>query len=361
MSDASLEPGSRTDAVASESAVVLPVAVVGGGRSSRFYRECLTLDSRFDVAWSADDVPADADLNSLAAVFLFDASEKRGDSIRQCLSAGCRVITVSPIAGADSADDDLSSLVGLNKAISDVRILRRGFEDPDYRRACQVVADGEAGDVLHVEFVFNQMAAFFLPEDPETPDLCDQQAAAELEFGVLAAIAPDLLAQLLTLIPRPVVRLFATLSFRRPEFGPVGSLSGRSRLAARPAEVDSGFRVWLEFETGETAQLSVDLASHADIATGWTLQTIRGGYRNSRQVLTESDGEIYDVPVEPGSESLLDAVARFLEASATEGESASTCDGIGRLFSLQTESRVLKLLEAVRDSATKRQTVECRI
>lgn len=361
MSDASLDPESPPDADAPKPVATLPVAVVGSGRSSRFYQECLALDSRFDVASSADGLPVDADLSSLAGVFLFDASEKRIASIRQCLSAGCRVITESPIAESGSTNDDLFPLVAADKDSSKVCILRRGLEDPDFRRACQVVADGEAGQVLHVEFVLNQMAALFLPEDPDAPDLCDQPALAELESGALSAFGPDLLAQLQAMIPQPVVRLFATLSFRRPEFGPVDSPPGQSRLAARPSEVDSGFRVWLEFETGETAQLSVDLASHADVATGWTLQTTRGGYRNSRQVLTEADGEIYDVPVEPGSGSLLDAVAEFLTSQSGGGSSQRANEVPLSLFSVETEMRVLQLLAAIRESASTRQTVACRI
>ena len=357
MTDAAQEPDSRPFADSPEAAAPLPVAVIGSGRSSRFYRECLTLDSRFEVTSQADELPQDADLKSPAAVCLFDATATRLASIRQCLASGCRVVTESPVAA--SASDELAALSGSDNGSSTVFILRRGLEDPDFRRAWEVVSDGEAGDVRHVEFTLQQTAAFFLPEDLDAPDPANLSAPVELESGVLAAFGPDLLAQTLTLIPQPAVRLFATMSFRRPEFGPVESPPGTSRLAARPADVDSGFRVWLEFETGETAQLTVDLASHADVATGWTLQTTRGGYRNSRKVLTEADGEIYDVPVEAGDSSQFDAVAAFLDGGDLEDATAS--DRLRRLFSLQTELRVLKLLEAIRESAAKRQSVECRI
>lgn len=359
MTNAAKEPDSRPSADSPEVAASLPVTVIGSGRSSRFYWECLTLDSRFEVASQSAELPPAVDLKSLAAVFLFDTPPSRLASIRRCLANGCRVVTESPIAATAEASDELAPLVSSDTKASQHFILRRGFEDPDFRRAWEVVSDGEAGDVRHVEFTLQQTAAFFLPEDPDAPDPADSSAPTELESGVLAAFGPDLLAQTLTLIPQQVVRLFATMSFRRPEFGQVDSPPGQSRLAARPADVDSGFRVWLEFETGETAQLTVDLASHADVSTGWTLQTTRGGYRNSRKVLTETDGEIYDVPVEAGDSSLLDAVAVFLESS--DVEDAAVSDNLRRLFSLQTELRVLKLLEAIRESVAKRQAVECRI
>lgn len=357
MTDAAQELDSRSSADSPEAVSPLHVAVIGSGRSSRFYWECLTLDSRFEVTSQVDELPPDAGLRSLAAVFLFDETAPRLASIQRCLANGCRVVTESPVA--TSASDESASLGSSDNESSPVFILRRGFENPDFRRAWEVVSDGEAGDVRHVEFTLQQTAAFFLPEDPDAPDPANSSAPAELQSGVLAAFGPDLLAQTLTLIPQQVVGLFATRSFRRPEFGPVESLPGLSRLAARLADVDSGFRVWLEFETGETAQLTVDLASHAEVATGWTLQTTRGGYRNSRKVLTEADGEIYDVPVGAGDSSLLDAVAAFLE-SGDSGDTAAS-DNLQRLFSLQTELRVLRLLEAIRESAAKRQSVECRI
>ena len=359
MTDAAQEPDSRPSADSPEAAAPLPVAVIGTGRSSRFYWECLTLDSRFKLTSQADELPPDAELKSLAAAFLFDVPPSRPASIQRCLASGCRVVTESPIAATAEASEELAPLVSSGNGSSPVFILRRGFEDPDFRRASEVASDGEAGDVRHVEFTLQQTAAFFLPEDPDAPDPANLSAPAELEFGVFAAFGPDLLAQTLTLIPQPVVRLFATLSFRRPEFGPVETPPGQSRLAARPADVDSGFRVWLEFETGETAQLAVDLASHADVTPGWTLQTTRGGYRNSRKVLTEADGEIYDVPVEAGDSSLLDAVAAFLDSR--DVEDAAVSGKLQRLFSLQTELRVLKLLDAIRDSSANRQAVECRI
>jgi predicted dehydrogenase len=359
VTDAAQEPESRPAMDSPEAAAPRSVAVIGSGRSSRFYRECLTLDSRFEVMSQSDELPSDADLSSLAAVFLFDAPETRRASISQCLASDCRVVTESPIAATAEVGDELAALDGSGSESSRPFILRRGFENPDFRRAWEVVSDGEAGDVRHVEFTLQQTAAFFLPEDPDAPDPANSSAPAELKFGVLPAFGPDLLAQTLTLIPQQVVRLFATRSFRRPEFGPVDSPPGESRLAVRSADVDSGFRVWLEFETGETAQLTVDLASHADVTTGWTLQTTRGGYRKSRKVLTEADGEIYDVPVDAGDSSLLDAVAAFLAGSDRDGAAAG--DRLRRLFSLQTELRVLKLLEAVRESAATRQTVACRI
>jgi len=357
VTDVPFHSESRTPAETTKTPVTLPVAIVGSGRSSRFYWECLTLDPRFEVALQSDELPPDTHLKSLAAVFLFDAPSSRIASMRKCLTSGCCVVTESPIG----ASEELASLVGSDGQSSSVFMLRRGFDAPDFRRAWEVVSDGEAGEVRHVEFTLQQTAAFFLPEDPDAPDLGDWPLPVELESGVLAAFGRDVLAQMLTLIPQPVARLFATLSFRRPEFGPVECPSGQSRLAARPANVDSGFRVWLEFATGETAQLTVDLASHADVATGWTLQTSRGGYRNSRKVLTEADGEIYDVPVDAPAETLLDQVAGFLDGTRREKSAATNGDVLQRLFSLQTEVRVLKLLDAICESAAKHQTVECQI
>jgi predicted dehydrogenase len=342
-------------------AASLPVAVIGNGRSARLYRECLALDSRFEVALLSDELPLETDLSSLAGVFLLDVPERRFASIQHCLARGCRVVTESPVADSSTVKDEAALHAQAIEGASRGFVLRRGVDAPDFRRAWRVVTDGEAGGVRHVEFTLNQTAAFFLPEDPDAPDLGDAPPPVELKTGVLAAFAPDLLAQTLTLVPKSVVWLFATRSFRRPEFGPVESPSGLSRLAARPDDIDSGFRVWLEFESGETAQLTVDLASHADVATGWTLQTTRGGYRNSRKVLTETDGEIYDVPVESGADRLFDAAVAFLAGEAVGRESSLLCDGLERLFSLQTELRVLKLLNLIRESAAKRQVLECRI
>ena len=361
MTHALPDPAPDTTSSSTNVAAPLPVAVVGNGRSSRYCVECLTLDPRFTLAAQFKTVPLELDAPSLAAVFVLNALPDRQQAIAQCLHAGLRVVTESPAAvdpAAFAADADVNAAAG---DPSRVLVLRRNYEDPDFRRACQVIADGEAGDVRHVEYLLLRMAAFFLPAAPDAPDPTDWPPPAELEHGALTAFGPDLLAQTLTLIPQPVVRVFATLSYHRPEFGPVEAPPGVSRVASRPDSVDTGFRVWLEFDSGQTAQLTVDLAAHADVVTGWTLQTTRGGYRQSRQVLTEPDGEIYDVPVEPQPNTLLDAVATFLASDGPAQDEASSPHLPEPLFSLQTEFRVLKLLEAIRESAAKQQAVTCQI
>lgn len=344
-----------------ETTVSLPVAVVGSGRSSTFYSECLTEDARFRIVSQTSELPADDVLQELAAVFVLNGLADRAAAIEHCLAGGQRVITESPACSLPADQERLAAFTETDDRPPQLFVLRRGFEDPDFRRACQVIADGEAGTVWHVELMLHQMAAFFLPEDRNAPDLSNWPAPAELEHGVLIAFGSDLLAQTLSLISQPVVRLSATLSHRRPEFGPVETPPGLSRAASRPASLDTGFRVWLEFEGGESAHLSVDLAAHADIKTGWMLQTTRGGYRQSRQVLTEPDGEIYDVPVETGSESLLDATLGFLNGDAAIDETSEAVQFPESLFSLQTEFRVLQLLAAIRESAVTGQSLTCLI
>ncbi len=195
MTDVAQEPESRSSSGSPGAAASLPVAVVGSGRSSSFYGESLTLDSRFEVRLRSDELPTDADLSSLAAVFLFDAADRRLASVQRCLATGCRVVTDSPVAASAAASNELAALAASGDESSAVRILRRGFEDPDFRRAVEVVSDGEAGIVRHVEFTLQQTAAFFLPEDPDAPDPGCSPVSPELEFGVLTVFGPDVLAR----------------------------------------------------------------------------------------------------------------------------------------------------------------------
>jgi predicted dehydrogenase len=297
-------------------------------------------------------LPAPTELQQLDGVFVLGEPATRMQTITACLEAGRKVVTDSPIS--PSADDvatfDADSLF----------VLRKGFEEPDFRRAAQVVAIGEAGVVRHAEFVLQQMGAFYLPEDPLAPDPKNSPSPAELSHGVLTAFGPDLLAQTLTLIPQRVTRVVGVRSYVRPDFGPVDVSPGISRVSSRPAEIDTGFRVWLEFDGGATAHVCVDLAAHADVATGWILQTDRGGYRNSRQVLTEADGEIYDVPIEPDEGTLIDRVFEFL-SPVTREESGSGGRLTDALFSARTELRVLRLLETIRQSDEMKQSVTVSI
>ncbi len=350
------EANDKADAAVSGSGELrgtpLKVVTVGSSRNSRFYSECLTVDDRFGLVTQVADVPAAAELQQLDGVFLLGEPAERTRAIGACVAAGRTVVTDSP--SSSSADDvakfDAESLF----------VLRKRFEDPDFRRAAQVVEIGEAGVVRHAEFTLQQMGAFYLPEDPQAPDSANSPLPAELSHGVLTAFAPDLLAQTLALISRRVTRVIGVRSFVRPEFGPVDAEVGISRVATQPAEIDTGFRVWLEFDGGATAHVCVDLAAHADVATGWILQTDRGGYRNSRQVLTEPDGEIYDVPIEPDEGTLIDRVFEFLSpvTSEEQGSGGRLTDA---LFSVETELRVLRLLEAIRRSDEIKQSLNVSI
>ncbi|MBI1313332.1 hypothetical protein GC176_18730 [bacterium] len=354
------EPSTAAERVC-EPETPLRVAIVGNGRSARFYSECLRLDVRFDVVPLSADELADADLSLFAAVFVLNCPAERTLVIENCLSRGGAVVSESPVCLPPFKREQLGALVATSSTSPRLFVLRRGVDDPDFRRVRQVVADGEAGVARGLDYQLQQMGAFFLPEDPDAPSLSDSPPPVELEHGVLTAFGPDLLAQTLVLISQPVVRLFAKLSQVRPEFGPVNGPPGISRVASCPADVDTGFRVWLEFEGGKTAQLCVDLAAHADVTTGWTLQTTRGGYRQSKQVLTEPDGEIYDVPVEFESSSLLDAVTVFLGAKSSKHGVSATGGVPDSLFSLQTELRVLSLLDVIRESDRTQQAVTCLI
>lgn len=361
---------------------VIPVAVIGSGAAARFQTECLQLDSRFQLVTPGDTAtgaitdaeprtgtaagwhPGDS-LPEVRGLFVLNETDPHHPDLRcrlieQHARCGRHVFTESPIANDPATAASLASDVDSEESAARIHILRRSFEDPDFRRASQVVADGEAGTLLHVDFIRQQMAAAFLPDDPEAPAAYGDSFPAELQSGVLFACGPDLLAQTLTLIRGSVVRVFAALSYRRPEFGPLDAPPGRSRATDRPDALDTGFHIRLEFDGGETAQLCIDLAAHADLETGWVLQMTRGGYRQSRQVLSEADGEIYDVPVEPERVRLLDAAWQFL-TGASNPSPASANDHLHDLFSLETELRVLSLLAAVRESAAQQTSLSCQI
>ena len=161
----------------------------------------------------------------------------------------------------------------------------RHFE-PDFRRAVQVVASGEAGPVRTVRFLQHQMAAAMLP------DAGSSSSRDQITHSTLRDILGHRLAQALTLINEPIKSV--TASFDRD---PVFFGTTDSAIEKTPAG-DTSFHTMIEFESGASVLLDIALSSVAPVSTGWIVQGTRGGYHAARQHITVEDGEIYDVAVE---------------------------------------------------------------
>jgi predicted dehydrogenase len=277
------------------------IATVGLSQNAIFHLEAAAIRdglqpvvaARTDETNAADEpVPgcptcsldALVDRSDIDVVFVCGPVESRIDTAVRLLQSQQHIV-VEP--SADLPPELIERLIDESSAAARCcSVWRPHNSEPDFRRAAQVVASGEAGSVRAVRFLQHQMAAALLP-DTGSPGCRDQITHSTLRDQV-----GHRLAQALTLINEPVKSV--TASFGR---APVSFGTTESAKEITPAG-DTSVHVIIEFESGASALLDIALSSVAPISTGWIMQGTRGGYHSERQHITVEDGEIYDVAVE---------------------------------------------------------------
>ncbi|MFP6765174.1 MAG: hypothetical protein VB858_16210 [Planctomycetaceae bacterium] len=208
--------------------------------------------------------------------------------------------------------------------------------EQDYRAAKSVVDAGDCGAVRSVRLLQHNLTAGLRSREPVARSVVDMPVTGA------RAVVRRRVSQLLNLCAGPVSS--AWIEARHA----AGTLSGNQvdDDAADPA-AESGsphataVTVHVQFVSGATALIDVDVASSSSINTGWILQTISGGYHNGHQSQVESDGEVYLVPCESAEADAYAWLAEILNSSPSERVQESE-------KSVQSEVRTARLLDIVR-------------
>lgn len=237
------------------------------------------------------------------------------------LHSGWRVLIVPPVALQPEELGVLSSSVLTPGQTCGVWRPRRC--DPDFRQALSVATDPATGPIHRLHFALHEVAAELLPQPvPCSLDVLPDFGAARLD-------------QLQQLVPATVLRVFSRLTRAAPGFEHTSIQPGTEARV-------TGFSSLIEFSTGTIAELSLDMAAPARLATGWTLQGRSGGYHQGRQSFTVPDGEIYDVPLTtPELDPVEELIRSLLDPS---GERSAP------VASLSEEAAVLRLMSTIRQN-----------
>jgi hypothetical protein len=142
------------------------------------------------------------------------------------------------------------------------------------------------------------------------------------------------LEQVLALVSNPVYCVQATF--------PSGPLAPARFQDARAVSIHLGFL------NGATAEIDVDVDSLVPLRTGWVISGSDGGYKKLRRYHRTREQEIFDVPVEQvenNSDFIYDDIVKLVRE-----------DAAGEFFTTHGW-QVVRLLEAARISAEKRETV----
>tara|TARA_R110002072_G_scaffold303109_2_gene493985 strand:+ start:15391 stop:16416 length:1026 start_codon:yes stop_codon:yes gene_type:complete len=262
-------------------------------------------------------------------VFVGGPIESRVDNAVRVLQAG-RHVVVEP--SSFFRPENLQRLISEAAATGKLcKVWRPHDADPDFRRACKVVASGEAGPVRNLRFLQHDMAAALLPSLSDN----DQTSRDRLTSSTLRDLAAHRIAQALSLADASVMDIVATFRSDTLVLG--------ERDSVRPVTPagDTSFHAVIHFANDVVAIVDIGLACPAPYSTGWIMQGNQGGYHSGRQYITVNDGEIYDVAVEvePFDPYLnLGAVLR----SRPNSELQNRC-----LDELQAELELAKLFETI--------------
>jgi len=235
------------------------------------------------------------------------------------LRAGWHVLIVPPVPLPPEELDALSTSARTQEQVCGIWRPRRC--DPDFRQALSVAADPAVGPIHRLHFALHEVAAELLPHPvPCSLDVLWDFGAARLD-------------QLRQLVPEAVERVFSRLTYAVPGF------QHESAEPAPEARV-TGLSALIEFSTGTIAELSLDMAAPARLATGWTVQGRSGGYHQGRQSFTVPDGEIYDVPLNSPELDPVEELIRSLRHSPADRPASVATPG--------EEAAVLQLMDTIR-------------
>lgn len=167
------------------------------------------------------------------------------------------------------------------------------LSDPDYLAAKSVSTSAESGAVRSARFIQHGLA----------PGLHSQAATGKFDDDSATenalVVARRRLSQLQQFVEAPATAI---------------------RLAARnnDGEMPTAATIHVEFDNGATGLIDIDIAAATSLHSGWILQATNGGYGNGQQSIVESDGEVYEVPIEIEPVDPYSELTRVLQSSAAE-------------------------------------------
>lgn len=259
--------------------------VLGLGREGVFHLESLSLHREFEVVAAAGheskDVDGIAGCRHVSRESLLDeildlaviatAVDERVSAAREFLSRGTSVLIEAGLeAGSQGELEDCLNLAREQSLFC--AIWQPSLGEPDFLTAKSAVDTGNLGAVRSARFLQHCL----------TPDF----SLSHANYPGALHEARRRLAQLLELIPSAVTAIQKTV-----------------RTEETPGELATAVTLQIEFDSGASALIDIDLAAAATLSTGWHLQTAGGGFARGEQFQWESDGEVYSVPVEATAET----------------------------------------------------------
>ncbi len=195
----------------------------------------------------------------------------------EALSHGKHVIVEKPLC-LTSADAD-SMLAAARRANRMLSVVQNRRWDGDFRAALTAVQSGGLGRLRAIKLVNWE---YGLHNETADGELADWRGDSDRSGGALFEFGAHYFDLLLQLVPDRIQNIYAQIP----------NCDGNGQSA------DEGFLTIVNFCTGVTAQIEVNLSSPTPLCTGWTLAGTKGGYHNYRAYTRTEDGEIYSSPVE---------------------------------------------------------------
>ena len=167
------------------------------------------------------------DDNSVDAVVIAVPNDSHKKLVVDALDSGKNVICEKPVEMSVAAFDEMVAAAERNGKLFTVHQNRRW--DVDFLAVKQVIGSGEIGEVIRIESRIHGSRG--IPSDWRCTKA--QGGGMILDWGV------HLIDQMLQLIPEKIVRVFCQNTY------------------ITNSEVDDGFRLEIEFESGKTAHVEV--------------------------------------------------------------------------------------------------------
>lgn len=260
--------------------------VLGLGREGLFHLESLALHRAFQAVAAAGDetknVSGIAGCRHVSPEKLLDealdlaiiatAADERASAAREFLSRGTSVLIEAGLeTGSESPLEECLHLARERNLFC--AIWQPAHGEPDFLMAKSTIDSGVIGSVRSARFLQHCLVPGGSSFEAGESDPADCPSALQE--------ARRRLAQLLELVPAAVTAIQKTV-----------------RTDELQSEVATALTLQIEFDSGATALIDIDLAATATLNTGWHLQTTAGGFARGEQFQRESDGEVYSVPVE---------------------------------------------------------------
>ena len=261
------------------------VGVLGLGREGIFHLESLALHREFEVVAAAGHESKDVDGitgcrhvspdvlldEALDLVVIATAADERASAAHEFLSRGTSVLIEAGLeTGSQRKLEECLNLARERNLFC--AVWHPAFGEPEFLTAKSAVDAGNLAAVRSARFLQHCL----------TPGFSLDRAYCS---GLLHE-ARRRLAQLLELVPAAVTSIQKTVRRDDPQ-----------------KELASAVTLQVEFDSGASALIDIDLSAVVTLSTGWHLQTAGGGFARGELFQRESDGEVYSVPVEAMTET----------------------------------------------------------